>query len=212
MKTGILTQSLLRAIVNIMRFARKPVEKRLPRLEELVLYILANYNDHRLTETKLHKLLYYCDFNSYEKSKEAISEGTYMNNNFGPTLKELGMVLNSLEKRGMIKKLHEKNLYGDPQTRYTITSDEGLKFSFDEDKLETIKNVNETFRPLLASQLSAMSHFDTPVLLAGSEKELNYEDVFHRDDEFSVSEEERKGWSGFLTKEDQKKLIFFNRE
>ena len=183
----------------------------MPRLEELILYILANYNNRQLTETKLHKLLYYCDFNHYEKTRKAITEGTYMNNNFGPTLRELGIILNGMESKGMIKKIQEKNIFGSPQTRYSIISDE-LVFDFNAETMEIIKQVNEDFRNLKPIQISAMSHFDSPFLLSESGQDLKYEDVLHRDDEFVVPEEEREGWKGFLSKEEIEKLVRLSGE
>lgn len=180
--------------------------KKLKKVEELILYILTHYNNDKLTQTKLHKILYYCDFDHYEKFKKPITEGTYMNNNYGPTLDELKLVLDSLERGGKVKRVLETNQFGEKQTRYLVTSDE-LVFNFEEPTLGIIKDVNERYKELKPTELSALSHFDAPYLISDYGEKLSYKNVLFRDDQFEVSDDERKAWQGFLTKDEKSKLL-----
>lgn len=182
--------------------------KRLPNLESLLLFVLANYNNENLTETKLHKILYYCDFDSYETNNQPITEATYKNNLYGPTVNELGVVLNKLERGGKIKKVTEENYYGSTQTRYIVTA-EKLKFNFEEEPLDIIKDVNERFKSLKPTELSAIAHLDSPSLITEIGKNINYKSVLFRDDDYHISDKERESWKDFLTIKEKSKLLEF---
>jgi uncharacterized phage-associated protein len=185
----------------------KDLMKKTPKVrpEELITYILANFNNEHLTETKLNKLLYFCDFDYYEKYQSPITTSIYVRNNYGPTVKDLKDILDRMIEKGLIKEVKETNYFGSPQTRYSIISDK-IKFSFTEEEIQVIKDVNEKYRELKPTELSSISHFDPPFLSTRLGGTINYKHVLFRDDSV-VSDEERESWKDFLNKEEKGKLV-----
>ena len=57
------------------------------RLKNLILYILQKYNNNKLTETKLQKLLYFCDFGYYQENEDTAGWKNYQEGK----LKNLGV-------------------------------------------------------------------------------------------------------------------------
>ena len=176
------------------------------RVEDLILYILANYNNERLTPTKLNKLLYFCDFDSYATHKKSITDGVYINNNYGPTLADMPKILKKMIVSGKINEIKEQNFYGQPQTRFVVSSN-NLTFNFDDDSLQVIKDVNERYRELKSSELGVISHFDPPYLVSKKGKPIEYKNVIFRDEEFEINESERTEWNNLLSLSEKKNLL-----
>src|SRR3989344_1315165 len=177
---------------------KKNIKKTTQKPEDLILYIFANYNNENLTETKLNKLLYFCDFRHYEKEKNPITDGIYINNNYGPTLKNLKPILSKMIRNKKIKPIIETNYYGSPQTRYSVVTDK-LEFVFEEEVVHTIKEINGKYRELKPTELSSISHFDAPYLISQPGEHIDYKNILFRDDEFAVSDKEKSEWENFLS-------------
>ena len=61
-------------------------QKGLEKFKELLIYIVKNFNDNEtLTETKLWKILYFCDADFFEKHRKTITDINYYKNNYGAT-------------------------------------------------------------------------------------------------------------------------------
>jgi len=153
------------------------------KLKKLILFILSNYNNSKLTETKLQKLLYYCDFNYYEKYESSITGFYYHKNFYGPTIKILPMVLKELEEAGDIKRVVGSNFFGTPKTNYSVlTPGNELIETFSDSETLVIKQVNSDYEGLTAREISSLSHRDPPYVIATDQKKLDYEDVIYRED------------------------------
>ena len=133
------------------------------KLQQLILYILQRYNNEKLTETKLQKLLYYCDFNHFALEKKPITGFIYRKNKFGPTIMELPKILKEMEDKGLIKLLRQTNYYGTYQTRFSIEDSNIVpEESFTESERLIITNVNEAYKQLTPREISRLSHADFP--------------------------------------------------
>ncbi len=51
----------------------------------------------------LHKLLYFIDFDYYEKFEENLMGATYIKNYHGPTSVELGSIINEMQEQGELE-------------------------------------------------------------------------------------------------------------
>ena len=61
-------------------------QKNLDKFKEVLLYILKKVGSKpNIGESVLYKLLYFIDFNFYEKYEEQLVGATYIKNNYGPT-------------------------------------------------------------------------------------------------------------------------------
>ncbi|HED38377.1 MAG TPA: helix-turn-helix domain-containing protein, partial [Ignavibacteria bacterium] len=76
-------------------------EKNLEKIKQVLLYILNKVGGKpNIGETVLHKLLYFIDFDYYEKFEESLMGATYIKNHHGPTSVELGEIIKEMQQQG----------------------------------------------------------------------------------------------------------------
>ncbi len=162
------------------------------KLKNLIVYILAHYNNTNLTETKLQKLLYFCDFASYERNKKSITGFKYKKNNFGPTISELRKYLDDLEKEGILEIIEGKNYFGNKKRTFSLkTSDvEKIRKGFSDAEVRVIDEVNNAYTALKPKEISDLSHVDFPYLATEHSKEIEYDLVKYRDHDDSDEPED----------------------
>jgi hypothetical protein len=72
-------------------------QKNLKKFEQVLLYILCKVGSKpNIGETVIYKLLYFIDFNFYEKYEEQLIGATYIKNQYGPTPKEFIKVVDTM--------------------------------------------------------------------------------------------------------------------
>ena len=70
-------------------------QKNLNKFKEVLLYILNKVGSKpNIGETVIYKLLYFIDFDYYEKYEDQLIGATYLKNNYGPTPIEFRKVIN----------------------------------------------------------------------------------------------------------------------
>ena len=140
----------------------RPNEKK---LKSLILYILQKYNNQKLTETKLQKLLYFCDFGYFQETGESITGSQYRKNRFGPTIINLPQVLEDMKKEGLINILKGSNYFGSPQKTFSIVNPEVLpEGDFSKSELLIIDRIDEAYEKLTPREITSISHVDFPYL------------------------------------------------
>jgi len=140
----------------------RPNEKK---LKSLILYILQKYNNQKLTETKLQKLLYFCDFGYFQETGESITGSQYRKNRFGPTIINLPQVLEDMKKEGLINILKGSNYFGSPQKTFSIVNPEVLpEGDFSKSELLIIDRIDEAYEQLTPREITSISHVDFPYL------------------------------------------------
>lgn len=83
--------------------------KNLDKFKQVLLYILEKVGSKpNVGETVLHKLLYFIDFDYYEKFEENLMGATYLKNHHGPTSVELGTILKDMQRNGEIEAVKSK--------------------------------------------------------------------------------------------------------
>lgn len=158
------------------------------KLREVLLYILEKVGAKpNVGETVLYKLLYFIDFDYYEKTGQSITGLSYIRNHFGPTpAVEFKSVVESMEKLGELEIVATK-FFNNIQKKYLPTKSANLRdISADE-----IKHIDETLARLsdkTASELSELSHYDTPWLVAKQGEKIAYRGVFYRTSLTAVTE------------------------
>lgn len=154
------------------------------KLKNLILLILQRYNNQYLTETKLQKLLYFCDFGNYAENGTPITGYVYRKNHFGPTIMDLPTVLKGMEKDGVIDIIKSKTSYGTDKKLFSIKSVvDGLDLTFSKEELYVIQSVNEAYQKLTPREISRLSHADAPYLIAGSQGDIiDYDAVVYREE------------------------------
>ncbi|MDE0633306.1 MAG: DUF4065 domain-containing protein [Caldilineaceae bacterium SB0665_bin_25] len=162
-------------------------EERPDVFRQVILYVLDRVEGKpNVGEAVLHQLLYFIDFDYYEKFEENLMGETYVKNGYGPMSVNLTRILRCMEEEGAVRKT-ERVYHNHSQNRYLTTghSDTDLLRARD---IEHIDQVLARFSGMSAAGLSEYSHNDIPWKCARYGKPIPYETVFYRDDRYSVSE------------------------
>lgn len=160
-------------------------QKYLGKFKEALLYILKKVGSKpNIGESVIYKLLYFMDFNFYEKYEDQLIGATYIKNNYGPTPKEFIKVVEEMEKEEELVKVEEK-YFQYPQRKYLPLREPDLSL-LKAHELEIIDDVLDKLSDMNASQISEYSHNDVPWLTAEDGDIIDYESVFYRTSTYSV--------------------------
>ena len=160
-------------------------EKNLNKFKQVLLYVLGKVGSKpNVGETVLHKLLYFIDFDYYEKFEENLMGATYIKNHHGPTSVELGLIMKEMQEQGELeavksqyfKYLQKKYL---PRKRPNLDILSAREIEHIDDVLARLSDKN-------VAEIEKYSHEDIPWKSAETGKPLSYESVFYRDERFSV--------------------------
>ena len=155
------------------------------KLRETILYIISKVGAKpNIGETVLYKLLYFIDFDFYEKYEEHFLGCTYIKNHYGPTPQEFIKVIDRMINDCEIEKI-KSEYFKYPQTKYLALRIPNLK-ALKANELALIDEVLCRLSDKTANQISEYSHSDVPWITAEDGKPINYESVFYRTKEYSV--------------------------
>jgi len=135
-------------------------------------------------ETVVYKLLYFIDFNFYEKYEDQLIGATYQKNHHGPTPIEFTKIVDEMMDGNDLTKVTGK-YFKYPQTKYLpLRPPELSKLKAHEIKLidETLDHLSD----MNAAQISEYSHNDVPWLTTEDQGIIEYESVFYRTPAYSV--------------------------
>jgi len=159
--------------------------KNVTKFKEVLLYVLSKVGSKpNVGETVLYKLLYFIDFDFYEKYEEQLIGATYIKNHYGPTPVEFKAVIEDMIKKEEVDKIKSK-YFNHEQRKYLPIRDPDLtKFSAQE--LQHIDEVLGRLSDKNANKLTEYSHDDVPWIIAKENKAIDYEAVFYRTPKTSV--------------------------
>ena len=160
-------------------------KKNLEKFKQVLLYVLGKVGSKpNVGETVIHKLLYFIDFDYYEKFEENLMGATYIKNNHGPTSKELGSILADMQKKGEVEAV-KSQYFKYEQKKYLPIKRPNLNV-LSAREIEHIDDVLARLADKNAKEIENYSHEDIPWKAAGEGKALSYESVFYRDEHYSV--------------------------
>ncbi len=161
-------------------------QKKLEKFKEVLLYILNKVGSKpNIGETVIYKLLYFIDFDFYEKYEEQLIGATYIKNRYGPTPLEFKKIVNMLMGKDIIKVETDYFVY--PQTKYLPLRKPDLT-KLKAHEIELIDDVLNRLSDMNAAQISEYSHNDVPWLTTEDGGIIEYESVFYRTPPYSVRE------------------------
>jgi len=159
------------------------------KFRQVLLYILKKVGGKpNVGMTVLYKLLYFIDFDYYEKYEDQLMGLVYHKNHYGPTPLLFDYLIGDLVNNGEVEIIKSK-FYEFPQTKYLVNPavepDLSILTGKEQEHIDwELKRLSD----LTATQLSDFSHRDVPWLSAEVGKPLDYESVFYRTTETSVRE------------------------
>jgi transcriptional regulator with XRE-family HTH domain len=166
-------------------------QEKMDKFRKVLLYVLSKVGGKpNIGMTVLYKILYFIDFDYYEKFEEQLIGAKYMKNTHGPTPVGFSSIVGELEKSGKIETIKSK-FYRYDQTKYLVNPKEPVDLTgLSGQEIAHIDWELNRLSDFTATQISALSHKDTPWLVAKDRDILNYEYVFYRPEETSVREYE----------------------
>lgn len=168
---------------------REMPKENVDKFKQVLLYILGKVGARpNIGQTVLYKLLYFIDFDYYEKFEEPLIGATYIKNTYGPTPVSFVKVVRQMEVEGALVEVKSK-YFDQDQTKYMPVHEADVS-RLSGRELKHIDDVLERLAHLTARQLSDLSHKDTPWRVANDKEVLDYGYVFYRPEETSVREYE----------------------
>ena len=160
-------------------------QKNLKKFKEVLLYVLLKVGGKpNVGEAVIYKLLYFIDFDFYEKFEEQLVGATYIKNHYGPTPVEFKAVVDDMIQGGEVVKVEGK-YFNYPQRKYLALRRPNLDVLSGRE----IKHIDDVLTRLSdknAKEMKNYSHEDIPWKTAENGRPLSYESVFYRDEHYSV--------------------------
>ena len=162
-------------------------QKNLQKFKEVLLYIIARVGSRpNIGETVLYKLLYFMDFDYYEKHEEQLIGATYQKNHYGPMPVEFLKVVEQMVDGGEIEKV-KSSYFQYPQTKYLPLRPPDLTI-LKASEIQLIDDVLNRLGGMNAGQIRDYSHNDVPWLTTEDGGTIPYEAVFYRAKPYSIRE------------------------
>lgn len=160
-------------------------ELKVDKFREVLLYILNQVGSRpNVGETVIYKLLYFIDFDFYEKYEEHLIGATYIKNKFGPTPVESIKIVNKMIEAGEIITVKAQRA-GFDQKKYIPNREPDLS-KINANEIKLIDEVLERLSHMGARQISEYSHGDIPWVTTEEQTPIDYESVFYRTPQYSV--------------------------
>lgn len=162
-------------------------QQKIEKFKQVLLYILNKVGAKpNIGQTALYKLLYFIDFDYYEKHEDQLMGLTYIKNTFGPTPREFKTVMDEMIAQGEIDSVRAKH-FAHEQKKYLPVVESDLS-QFTAQEIAMVDSVLRRYSDFSASKLSELSHEDTPWQMADDKENIDYEFAFYRPERFSVRE------------------------
>lgn len=161
------------------------------KLREVLLYLLEKVGAKpNVGETVLYKLLYFIDFDYYEKYGKSITGLSYVRNHFGPTpvLKTFASIVESMKEADELEVI-ETPYFSHKLKKYLPT----IRPSLDKLNAKELDHINDEILRLAdksATELSELSHLDIPWLASKDKEVIDYQLAMYRTSATSVREYE----------------------
>lgn len=162
-------------------------QQKVDKFKHVLLYILKKVGGKpNVGMTVIYKLLYFIDFDYYEKYEEQLMGLAYIKNHHGPTPILFKRLVEQMIKNNEAEMIKSK-FYHFPQTKFLINPaiEPNLTILNGQEK-EHIDWELQRLSDLTATELSLLSHKDVPWISAETGNQLDYESVFYRTELTSV--------------------------
>ena len=167
---------------------KKIPKENIKKFKQVLLYIISKVGSRpNIGQTAIYKLLYFIDFDYYEKYQEFLIGATYIKNTHGPSPVSFAKIARDLENQGKLVEVNSKYFNYD-QKKYLVTAESEVS-SLSAQELKHIDDELIRLASKSAKELSDLSHIDTPWRVAEEKDILNYRHVFYRPDETTITNE-----------------------
>jgi uncharacterized phage-associated protein len=151
--------------------------------EQTILALLREMGGEVRGKKKLAKLLYFIDFDHFEKFENSVTGEDYFNRQMGPLGINLAKVLRGLERKEKIGITTKQEMAGGyPTECYRLASGD-IEISLDESEMDEVRGVVQRYGRLTGRELESIAHDEAPWLATENGEKIPYELAFYRDSE-----------------------------
>jgi uncharacterized phage-associated protein len=153
--------------------------------QNAVLYFCRELNGEVRGKKKLAKLLYFADFDLYEKIQKSITGDTYIALPMGPVPSALQEITEEMIKDKIlsVEQIAEREGYNATEVYKCITNADTSVF--DEEEKKMLDRIVLKYGHLNGKQLEELSHAEAPYVGTELKKEIPYELAFYRGTDFN---------------------------
>lgn len=153
--------------------------------QQAILYLCQALGGRIKGKKKLAKLLYFVDFDLYEKHEKSLTGDIYKALPMGPFPSDLESVLKEMKQAKLlsVETVEEYQGYV-PTEMYTCLQDPDISI-FDEKEKAMLDRIVAQYGHLTGKQLEELSHAEAPYIGTAPTKEIPYELAFYRGTDFS---------------------------
>ena len=144
-----------------------------------ILFFCGRIRNGTLGRTKLAKLLYYLDFDHYEKQGQSVTGAEYLHWAKGPYPKQLRGELRNLVGVAIEEEVEQVGPYHQYAYRLRRGQDPGLNV-FSKEELVTLYEVSEKWERQTATEMVAATHGEAPWIATGHNETIPYEYAYYR--------------------------------
>ena len=154
--------------------------------EQVIIYLCSKLNGEIRGKKKMAKLLYYSDFDFFEKFQKSITGDAYKAYPKGPLPAMLSEITSAMIRKGSLKidSVQEWGKEYAPTEVYKC-SDKPDPSVFNKNELKMLDRIVRRYGSLNGEQLAELSHAEAPYTAAEPYKEIPYEFTYYRGTDFS---------------------------
>jgi|SRR3989344_7248936 len=153
--------------------------------QNAILYLCQQLGGQLRGKKKLAKLLYYVDFDLYEKDQRSLTGDVYKALPMGPFPTHLEDVVAVMKKKGSLQVSQLAGTEGYlPSEVYSCSAEPKLSI-FDEEEKKMLDRVIQKYGHLTGTQLQHLSHAEAPYVGTELSQEIPYELAYYRATNFA---------------------------
>ena len=155
------------------------------KMKHVILYFLEHINNFHLGRTKLMKLLYYVDFDNFEKYGSSVTGAKYRKLPLGPVPDEADDVIEEMEANGEVEQIKAVSVVNGKPTRYVQNRLISKTSKFDPSffsgaEMEVIQRVAKVWEHATATEMKNASHKEAPWAASEDGQMIDYEMAQYR--------------------------------
>lgn len=153
--------------------------------QDTIFYLCQKLNGEIRGKKKLAKLLYFADFDFYEKNEKSITGDIYKKLPMGPFPTALDDITASMAEKNfiVIERVEELVGYNPTEVYRCISDHEASKLNSEEKKM--LDRIAIKYGHLNGKQLEDLSHAEAPYVASEFKQEIPYEFAFYRGTDFN---------------------------
>ncbi|MFH0770106.1 MAG: helix-turn-helix domain-containing protein [Candidatus Peregrinibacteria bacterium] len=160
-------------------------QERMEKFREVLLYILQKIGAKpNVGETVIYKILYFIDFDFYEKFEEQLMGLKYIKNHHGPSPVGFTEMVARMEQDGDLMRVKSKYFQYDQKKYMPLRAPDLSKI--DSRELQHIDVELSRLSDMNAAQIREFSHGDLPWIVHKTGEPLEYECAFYREQPYSM--------------------------